>query len=105
MTDIVIGEKLASKLREAARLKGQTVEEFIEAIVDRTLPAKTTGAVKITAPPGTLAALAQAAEQADIVLLPDLSARSREILDSEFPDYLKSRLSSDPEPDDDNTNR
>jgi len=94
MADIVIGEKLASKLREAAKLNGQSVEEFIEAVVDRALPAKPSGEIRITAPLGTLAALAQAAEQANIRLSPDLSARSREILENEFPEYLKSRLSS-----------
>lgn len=95
MADLVIGEKLAGKLRKAARLQGQTVEEFIEAIVDRALPETSAEPIKITAPLGTLAALAEAADQANIRLSPDLTERSREILENEFPEYLKSRMNTE----------
>ena len=76
MSNLVIRSDLADRIRQIARQHDQPVEDFLESLLD---------GVGASAPAGSLAALAEAAEAADIRLgVADVAERSREILAEEY---------------------
>jgi hypothetical protein len=76
MSDLVIRSDLAKRIRQIARQHNQPVEDFLETLLDN---------VRILAPKGTLAGLAEAAERANIQAgASDISERSREIINEEY---------------------
>jgi hypothetical protein len=87
MVELVIrDEQLASKLFDIARHEQRSVEEVLQ-----TLIAEHYGSDESPFP-GSSAELAQSALNADIHSEPrDTSSRSREILQTEYADYLKRR--------------
>lgn len=89
MADWVIPADLAERIEEIAAREQRSVEEILARMVEQytvTEPPKTAGAIP---PRGTLARLAYEAlrggfDSGD----PELVDKSREILNTEFPDYL-----------------
>lgn|SRR5574341_1583678 len=92
MSDLIIHNGLAERLREAAHQHNLSVDAFLEMLLQHGTSAGDVPA-PTAAQPGTLAALGEAADKANLKLSPNLSERSREILENEFADYLKSRAS------------
>lgn len=89
MSDLIIHNGLAEKLRLAASHHKLPVEEFLESLLDRLPLEPGVSSMQISAPPGTLAALAEAAKKANIRLaVKDVSSRSREILENEWSEHL-----------------
>ena len=84
---IDISDELGLRLRELAEERNLSVEELLRAMLDR-YDIKRDGA--------TLADLARVALEANLSSEHpvDTSARSREILNTEYADYLKRRLTS-----------
>ena len=85
MVMIQISESLAQKLTQIAERDHQSLDEVVETLLEQQ--------VAETNPPalmGTLAALIQAADEADLQSgLSDTADRSREILNSEYVEYLR----------------
>jgi len=90
MADLVIHDDLAKRLREIARRQNQTVEEMLTAIVEQ-YKSSVGDEMPI---PGTPAALAASARRAGLRSPQpvDTSERTKEILNSEYADYLKRRM-------------
>jgi hypothetical protein len=92
MADLILSGEIADKLRDLAQRKGRTVEDVVEDMLEHYPPAQEDEAT----PSGSMAAFMKAALAADIHLEEDdLASRSREILDTEFVEYLKQRLDPD----------
>jgi hypothetical protein len=88
MADLIIHGHLAERLRQAARQSNQSVEKLLETLLTGVTPLPSRSA-DIQSPPGTLAALAEAADKADLHLGDhDVATRSREILDDEWGQHL-----------------
>jgi len=88
MTTIHISPQLADKLNRLAEREQKTVDEMAEAILERQMML-----LNITDKPrpGSGAALLKSALEADIHA-GDLAGNSREILEKEFPTYLRGRV-------------
>jgi hypothetical protein len=98
MSDLIIHNGLAEKLRQAASQHKLPVEEFLELLLDRLPSAPGVSSMQISAPPGTLAALAEAAKKANIRLgVKDVSSHSREILENEWGEHLTRWMNEKPE--------
>ena len=88
MTTIHISPELADKLNRLAEREHKTVDEVLE----RLLEGETTPINLPDNPrPGSGAALLKSALEADIHA-GDLAGKSREILENEFPKYLRRRI-------------
>jgi hypothetical protein len=87
-----IPESVAQRLARLAQERGTTVGEVLESLLNRYEP---------EVPPGSLAALARNAREAGLSTPGpvDTSARSREILDTEYADSLLKRLNVDADTD------
>jgi hypothetical protein len=92
MADVIIrNERLAWKLFEIARRENRSVDDIIETLVEEHYPNQTDDKPA----PGSFAALNWSAEKAGIGRDSepvDTSERSREILETEYADYLKRRM-------------
>ncbi len=94
MVMIEISKQVAAKLERIAAREHKTLNEVAETVLDKNLtdegiPPPVEGDIQ----PGTGAALLKAIREANIRGgEPDVAARSREILDKEFPDYLWRRM-------------
>ena len=88
MTTIHISPQLADQLNRLAAREQKTVDEMAEAILERQM-------ILLNLPdkprPGSGAALLKSALEADIHA-GDLAGKSREILENEFPTYLRGRI-------------
>lgn len=84
-----IPEDVAQRLIERARQQGSTVGELLRTLMNL--------ADQDEKPSGTLAQMAQNAREAGIASDEpvDTAGRSREILNTEYADYLKKRMDSD----------
>lgn len=90
---INLPDDLVKRLQKAAQRHNLPVEVFLESLLEQVDPPEKSEASGGEAPPGTLAALAAAALRADLHLgVQDVSARSREILNNEWGDYLARRM-------------
>jgi hypothetical protein len=90
MAELIIrSERLAFRLLEIARREQRSVEEMLEQWLEEHEP----DAAQVPTP-GSSEALLASALAADIASAEavDTSARSREILETEYTDYLKRRL-------------
>lgn len=82
MVMVHISEPLAQKLTQIAERDQQSLDEVVEILLGRQ--------VADIAPPGTLAALIQAADEADLQSgFSDTADRSREILYTDYGNYLR----------------
>lgn len=91
MADLLIrDERIAWRLLDIARRENRSVE----AVLDTLLSQYDENGEGEKPTPGTFAALAEAARRANISSSEpvDTSERSREILNTEYADYLKRRL-------------
>ena len=81
---IDIPQDLARRIEDLADKRGSTIEEFLRELLDRHEPKK---------PRMTMADLARIAREANLSSdhPVDTAARSREILNTEYADYLKRR--------------
>ncbi len=85
MVTIHIPDTLASQLEERARQENRSIDGVAAEILEKHL-------MSDEPPPGTLAALIKAADEADIRSgYTDTAERSREILDTEYPKYLSEK--------------
>ncbi len=104
MADLILSGEIADKLRDLAKRKGRTVEDVVEDMMEHYPPAQEDEVLQekgdADAPPGSAAAFIKAALAADIHLEEDdLASRSREILDTEFTEYLRRRHDEAVDPD------
>ena len=91
MTELIVEDEIAERLRQIARQEGRPLEAVLRSMLE-SYP----GSPKASAWPLVMANMTEA--DSDIVwneYAPDLSERSREILDREFADYLTRRLRDD----------
>jgi hypothetical protein len=99
VADLILTGEIADKLRNLAERQGRTAESVVEEMLQQYPSAQETNGGEVSdeeAPPGSVAAFLRAALAADIHLEEDdLASRSREILDTEFAEYLKQRLDPD----------
>ena len=100
MTDMIVPPRLAERLHRIAEHEGRPAEDVLESLIEQyPVPEETPDAdasAEDIPPPGTLARLAYEAERASFASGdPDLVDKSREILRTEFPDYLKKRMNDD----------
>ncbi len=85
MVMVQISEPLAQKLTQIAERDHQSLDEVVE-----TLLAQQVSEVNSAVRPGTLAALIQAADESNLVSdFDDTAERSREILNTDYVEYLK----------------
>jgi hypothetical protein len=83
MSDLIIHNGLADRLREAASSHQQSVEEYLADLLERSEPGFQQS---------SQSAIVQAVEEYAMNLgVTDVSERSREILDTEWAEYLISR--------------
>ena len=88
MTTIRISPQLADKLNRLAEREHKTVDEVLERLLeDESTPLNLPDNPR----PGSGAALLKSALESDI-LAGDLAGKSREILENEFPKYLRGHL-------------
>jgi hypothetical protein len=88
MADLIIHGHLAERLREAAHHSNQSVEKTLETLLAGVTPLASRGG-EIKSLPGTLAALAEASDKADLHLGDhDVAAQSREILENDWGEHL-----------------
>jgi hypothetical protein len=86
MVTIHIPDTLASQLEARARQENRSIDDVAAEILEQHLQP----------PPGTLAALIKAADEADLrSSYTDTAERSREILDREYPKYLSEKYGLD----------
>jgi hypothetical protein len=88
MTTIHISPQLADKLNRLAEREQKTVDEMAEAILERQM---TLLNLTDKPRPGSGAALLKSALESDIHA-GDLAGKSREMLENEFPKYLRGRI-------------
>ena len=82
---IQISESLAQKLTQIAERDHQSLDEVVETLLEQQV-----AETNLPAPMATLAALIQAADEADLQSgFSDTADRSREILNSEYVEYLR----------------
>ena len=93
MTTIHISEELADKLNRWAESLQKTVDEMAETILEREMVEHEMmlRSLPENPRPGSGAALLKSALEADIHA-GDLAGKSREILENEFPKYLRGRI-------------
>jgi hypothetical protein len=85
MVMVQISEPLAQKLTQIAERDHQSLDEVVETLLEQQV-----AEVNPAAPSGTLAALIQAANEADLQSgLSDTAERSREILNTDYVEYLR----------------
>jgi len=93
MDELVIRDKrLASKIYDIARRENRSVEDVLESLLEERYPQPESDDKPA---PGSFAALNWAAQKAGIgrnAAQTDTSERSREILETEYADYLKRRM-------------
>lgn len=95
MATFNLEESLARKLREWAARHNRTPEDLLAEWVKAAL-AEDEPAQGASASPNALLRMAQRAEELGLSSgHPDISERSREILQEEFPRYLKDRVDRD----------
>jgi hypothetical protein len=94
MADLILTGQVADKLRDLAERQGRTAEAVVEEMIQQYGPAKAPEeSGDNEAPPGSTAAFIKAALAANIRTGErDVASRSREILDNEYPEYLRQRL-------------
>jgi hypothetical protein len=94
MAEMVIPEHLAQQLRAIAERENRPVEEVLaEALRQYASPSDEASPDEIAPPPGTLARFAYEARKAGFRSgVSDTSERSREILETEFGDYLTRKM-------------
>lgn len=91
MVMIQISESLAQKLTQIAERDHQSLDEVVETLLEQQV-----AETNLPAPMGTLAALIQAADETDLQSgFSDTADRSREILNSEYVEYLRRKHSLD----------
>ena len=80
-----IPEDIADRLNQLAQQEGATVEDVLKTLLDQYMSQPRTG---------TLADLAQNARDAELASVQsvDTAERSRDILNTEYADYLKRRM-------------
>jgi hypothetical protein len=84
MVMVYISEPLAQKLTQIAERDHQSLDEVVETLLEQQV-----ADVDPVAPLGTLAALIQAADEANLQsTADDTSERSREILNTDYVEYL-----------------
>lgn len=88
MTTIHISPQLADKLNRLAEREHKTVDEVLEKLLEGEM---TPSNLPDKPRPGSGAALLKSALEADIHA-GDLAGKSREILENEFPKYLRGRI-------------
>lgn len=83
-----VPEHIARRLTRLAELKGVSVGDYLERLMDQS---------EAEPPPGSLAQLAKLAQEANLASehTVDTAERSREILNTEYADYLKDRMDTD----------
>jgi hypothetical protein len=95
MVTIQISESLAQQPEAIARQENRSVDDVAADILEHHLSDVTTDE-----PPGTLAALIQAAKEAGLHSgYTDTAERSREILNQEYPKYLSRKYGLEDKPD------
>ena len=79
---------VAQRLEKLAEQEGSTIGDFLLTLLNRYAP---------ESPPGSLAEMAQNAREAGLASRQpvDTAEHSREILNSEYADYLKRRMKND----------
>jgi hypothetical protein len=97
MADLILTGKVADKLRDLAERQGRTAEAVVEEMIQHYPPAQEVEATEEQQGkeprPGSGTALLKSALAANIrTRNSDTAARSREILDKEFPEYLRQRM-------------
>lgn len=97
MVSLTFSEELAEQLRRLAQREGRSVEEVVRDMIEHYPPAHDSNVDKEQGeeetPPGSTAAFIKAALAANIRTGErDVASRSREILDKEFPEYLRQRM-------------
>lgn len=91
MVMVHISEPLAQKLTQIAERDHQSLDEVVETLLEQQV-----AEVDLVAPFGTLAALIQAADESDLQSdFNDTSDRSREILNTDYLDYLQRKHGMD----------
>lgn len=85
---INIPEEVAHRLEQLAEQEGSTVGDLLRTLLNRYVP---------ETPPGSLAEMAQNAREANLASAKPVNTaeRSREILNTEYADYLKRRIDND----------
>ena len=85
MVMVHISEPLAQKLTQIAERDHQSLDEVVETLLEQQV-----AEVNPAAPSGTLAAFIQAANETDLQSgLSDTADRSREILNTDYVEYLR----------------
>ncbi len=97
MVNLTFSDDVAEQLRELAAREGRSVDDVVRDMMKQYLPARETNGSEeqeeAEAPPGSTAAFIKAALAANIRTGErDIASRSREILDKEFPEYLRQRM-------------
>ena len=96
MAQIQISQTLADRLAKIAARKQRSLDELVEEILETHIPESSGGDEVDDAPPGSAAALIQAALAANIRSgYTDTAERSREILETEYPKYLRRKYRLD----------
>lgn len=87
---INIPEDVAQRLENLAQQRGSSIGDLLDTLLSRYAESSLESP---SAPPGSLAELAQNAREANLASLNrvDTADRSREILHNEYTDYLKRR--------------
>ncbi len=82
---IDLPEEVAQRLEKLAREQGSSVSELLKTLLNRYAP---------ESPPGSLAEMAQNARKAGLASTQQVETaeHSREILNTEYADYLKRRM-------------
>src|SRR5581483_5848562 len=92
MTDITITGKVAERLQQLAQDKHQTIEQIIEEALDTYAQSQDKEMPGGEPPPGSLARMAWLATRNPIeVAATDIAERSRDILRTEYTEYLLKR--------------
>jgi hypothetical protein len=99
MVTITIPDKLARRLESIAQQENRSIDDVAASILEKHMPVAPPLAESDDdeeAPPGSLAALIKAADEADIRSdYTDTAERGREILNTEYPKYLARKFGLD----------
>src|SRR5262245_1308415 len=93
MATLVIDDAIARQLQDIAGCENRSIDEILASLLARYTANR---AESEESPPNLLLMLAEAAEKLGLRSgREDISSRSREILNTEWPDYLRHRRDSD----------
>lgn len=88
---ISLSQEIIQRLEAIAQRENRSPEDVVASLLEHYTPLRTSDEDEII--PGTLAELARAAQRANLRSgISDTSERSREILNTEFADYLLQRM-------------